>query len=120
MAPMSEAAPSEDRALGRQYAKEVERQQGATLGIEDVSVSRNLSKEAVLKSLREHLRKLDSCCAADRGNIVLHPECLLTGLLTIPAGDFFGGWRLQLSAEGVGDKNRAAASRARARLHPDH
>ena len=71
MAPRYEAAPSEDKALRHQRTAADERQKGVALSLEDVTVSRNLSKDAALKSLREHLQKLEPCFAPERGKVVL-------------------------------------------------
>ena len=48
-----------------------ERQKGVVLSVEDVTVSRNLSKDATLKSLRERLHQLDTCFATSQGKVVL-------------------------------------------------
>jgi len=71
MAPMREAAPSEDKVLRHQRALADERQKGVVLSFEDVTVSRNLSKDATLKSLRERLQQLESCVAPHQGKVVL-------------------------------------------------
>jgi Ca-activated chloride channel family protein len=66
-----EAPPLEDRALRHPRATADERQKGVALSLEDVTVSRNLSKDVALKSLREHLQKLEPCFAPERGKVVL-------------------------------------------------
>ncbi len=58
-------------ALRHQQATADERQKGVALSLEDVTVSRNLSKDATLKALRERLQKLEPSFGTDSGKVVL-------------------------------------------------
>ena len=77
-APMAQVAKrealgtSEDRALVKEKrAKDEEKDKKAAIAIVDVTVSQGLSKEDILKKLKEQTAKLDSCLAGAKGKIVL-------------------------------------------------
>jgi Ca-activated chloride channel family protein len=77
-APMAQVAKrealgtSEDRALAKEKrAKDEEKDKKAAIAIVDVTVSQGLSKEDILKNLKEQTAKLDSCLAGAKGKIVL-------------------------------------------------
>ncbi|HEX7539222.1 MAG TPA: AgmX/PglI C-terminal domain-containing protein, partial [Syntrophales bacterium] len=77
-APMAQVAKrealgtSEDRALAKEKrAKDEEKDKKAAIAIVDVTVSQGLSKEDILKKLKEQTAKLDSCLAGAKGKIVL-------------------------------------------------
>ena len=63
---------SEDRALVKEKrAKDEEKDKKEAIAIVDVTVSQGLSKEDILKKLKEQTAKLDSCIAGAKGKIVL-------------------------------------------------
>ena len=65
-------AASEDRALVKEKrAKDEEKDKKAVITISDVTVSQGLSKEDILKKLKEQTAKLDSCLAGAKGKLVL-------------------------------------------------
>ena len=77
-APMAQMAKrealgtSEDRALVKEKrAKDEEKDRKTAVVIDDVAVSQGLSKEDVLKKLKEQTAKLDSCFAGAKGKLVL-------------------------------------------------
>jgi Ca-activated chloride channel family protein len=65
-------AASEDRALVKEKrAKDEEKDKKVVMTISDVTVSQGLSKEDILKKLKEQTAKLDSCLAGAKGKLVL-------------------------------------------------
>jgi Ca-activated chloride channel family protein len=65
-------AASEDRALVKEKrAKDEEKDKKAVMTISDVTVSQGLSKEDILKKLKEQTAKLESCLAGAKGKLVL-------------------------------------------------
>ena len=77
-APMAQMAKreaigaSEDRDLVKEKrAKDEEKDKKAVITIADVTVSQGLSKEDILKKLKEQIAKLDSCLAGAKGKLVL-------------------------------------------------
>jgi Ca-activated chloride channel family protein len=65
-------AASEDRALVKEKrAKDEEKDNKAVITISDVTVSQGLSREDILKKLKEQTAKLDSCLAGEKGKLVL-------------------------------------------------